>query len=65
MGSGNPTTNELLNLVRDVKGKKSSYRCISSKKRTRKNVSSLLNRARDLVTQDMEKAMVWDAFDCQ
>lgn len=50
VGSGNLTTNELLNLVRDVKGNKSFYRCISSKKRTRKNVSSLLDRARDLVS---------------
>lgn len=46
----------LLNLVKDVKGSNRSYM---------KNGSSLLYRARDMMTQDMEKAMLWNVIDCQ
>ncbi|GAB0206451.1 mitochondrial enolase superfamily member 1 [Grus japonensis] len=48
-----------LNLARDVKGnKKSFYRHISDKRKTRENVSPLQKKMGDLVTQDMEKAEV-------
>lgn len=55
-GQKNQPTNGLLSLVRDVKGNNNFYR---------KNGSLLLNGARDLVTQGMEKAMAWNAFDYQ
>ena len=39
-----------LNVVRDIKGsKKDYYRCISSEKKTRENMSLLLNGVGDLV----------------
>ncbi|KAK4825453.1 hypothetical protein QYF61_027608 [Mycteria americana] len=48
-----------LNLARDVKGDKKGFcKYLSGKRKTRKNVGSLLNGAGDLVTQDMEKAEV-------
>ncbi|GAB0209007.1 mitochondrial enolase superfamily member 1 [Grus japonensis] len=46
-----------LNLARDVKdNKKSFYRYVSDKRRTRENVGPFQNERGDLVTQDMEKA---------
>ena len=52
-----------LNLARDIKGnKKSFYRYISDKRRTRENVGPLWNEMGDLVTQDMEKAEVLNDF---
>ncbi|GAB0179621.1 mitochondrial enolase superfamily member 1 [Grus japonensis] len=52
-----------LNLARAVKGnKKSFYRHISDKRKTRENVSPLQNETGDLVTQDMEKAEVLNNF---
>ncbi|GAB0205316.1 mitochondrial enolase superfamily member 1 [Grus japonensis] len=52
-----------LNLARDVKdNKKSFYRYVSEKRRTRENVGPLRNEMGDLVTQDMEKAEVLNDF---
>ncbi|GAB0206425.1 mitochondrial enolase superfamily member 1 [Grus japonensis] len=52
-----------LNLARDVKdNKKSFYRYVSDKRRTRENVGPLRNETGDLVTQDMEKAEVLSDF---
>ena len=51
-----------LNLDRDVKGKKSFSRYINSKRKMRENVGLLLNGERDLVTKDMEKTEVLNAF---
>ncbi|GAB0210181.1 mitochondrial enolase superfamily member 1 [Grus japonensis] len=52
-----------LNLARDVKdNKKSFYRYVSEKRRTRENVGPLWNEMGDLVTQDMEKAEVLNDF---
>ncbi|GAB0209797.1 mitochondrial enolase superfamily member 1 [Grus japonensis] len=51
------------NLARDVKdNKKSFYRYVSDKRRTRENVGPLQNETGDLVTQDMEKAEVLNDF---
>jgi len=60
-----------LNLAKDVKGnKKSFYRYVSDKRKTRENVSPLWKEAGDLVTRDMEKAEVLNdvfasAFTCK
>ncbi|GAB0206735.1 mitochondrial enolase superfamily member 1 [Grus japonensis] len=52
-----------LNLARDVKdNKKSFYRYVSDKRRTRENVGPLWNETGDLVTQDTEKAEVLNDF---
>ncbi|KFV01109.1 hypothetical protein N340_07767, partial [Tauraco erythrolophus] len=52
-----------LNLVRDIKGnKKSFYRYVSDKKRTRENVEPLRKEMGNLVTQDTEKAEVLNDF---
>ncbi|GAB0178869.1 mitochondrial enolase superfamily member 1 [Grus japonensis] len=52
-----------INLARDVKdNKKSFYRYVSDKRRTRENVGPLRNEMGDLVTQDMEKAEVLNDF---
>ncbi|GAB0208941.1 hypothetical protein GRJ2_003359800 [Grus japonensis] len=52
-----------LNLARDIEGnKKSFYRYVSDKRKTRENVGPLWNEKRDLVTQDMEKAEVLNDF---
>ncbi|GAB0209035.1 mitochondrial enolase superfamily member 1 [Grus japonensis] len=52
-----------LNLARDVKdNKKSFYRYVSDKRRTRENVGPLWNERGDLVTQDMGKAEVLNDF---
>ncbi|KFW71682.1 hypothetical protein AS28_14104, partial [Pygoscelis adeliae] len=52
-----------LNLARDVKGnKKSFYRYIRDKRKTRENVGPLQNKTGDLVTQDTEKAEVLNDF---
>lgn len=52
-----------LGLVRDVKGSKNGFcKYINSKRKVKENVSLLLNGARDLVTKDMEKAKVFNAF---
>ncbi|GAB0208696.1 mitochondrial enolase superfamily member 1 [Grus japonensis] len=52
-----------LNLARDAKdNKKSFYRYISDKRRTRENVGPLWNETGDLVAQDMEKAEVLNDF---
>ncbi|GAB0209530.1 mitochondrial enolase superfamily member 1 [Grus japonensis] len=52
-----------LNLARDAKdNKKSFYRYVSDKRRTRENMDPLRNETGDLVTQDMEKAEVLNDF---
>ncbi|GAB0206222.1 mitochondrial enolase superfamily member 1 [Grus japonensis] len=52
-----------ISLARDVKdNKKSFYRYVSEKRRTRENVGPLWNETGDLVTQDMEKAEVLNDF---
>ncbi|GAB0190300.1 mitochondrial enolase superfamily member 1 [Grus japonensis] len=52
-----------INLSRNVKdNKKSFYRYVSDKRRTRENVGPLRNEMGDLVTQDMEKAEVLNDF---
>ncbi|GAB0207216.1 mitochondrial enolase superfamily member 1 [Grus japonensis] len=52
-----------ISLARDVKdNKKSFYRYVSEKRRTRENVGPLQNETGDLVTQDMEKAEVLNDF---
>ncbi|GAB0205312.1 mitochondrial enolase superfamily member 1 [Grus japonensis] len=52
-----------ISLARDVKdNKKSFYRYVSDKRRTRENVGPLQNEMGDLVTQDMEKAEVLNDF---
>ncbi|GAB0178597.1 hypothetical protein GRJ2_000325000 [Grus japonensis] len=49
--------------ARDVKdNKKSFYRYVSDKRRTRENVGPLRNETGDLVTQNMEKAEVLNDF---
>jgi len=51
-----------LNLARDVKGnKKGFHKHLKGKRKSRENVGLLLNVARELVTQDMEKAEVLNA----
>jgi len=48
-----------LNLARDVKGNKKNFcRCVTDKRKTRKNVDPLWKETGDLVRQDMEKAEV-------
>ncbi|GAB0177476.1 hypothetical protein GRJ2_000212900 [Grus japonensis] len=50
-----------LNLAKDVKdNKKSFYRYVSDKRRTRENVGPLQNETGDLVTQDMEKVEIME-----
>ena len=52
-----------LNLVRDVKGnKKSFYRHVGDKRKTKENVGPLWKEKGDLVTWDMEKAEVLNDF---
>jgi len=52
-----------LNLARDVKdNKKSFFKYISSKWKTRENVGLLLNKVGVLVTEDAEKAELLNAF---
>ncbi|GAB0207787.1 mitochondrial enolase superfamily member 1 [Grus japonensis] len=52
-----------ISLARDVKdNKKSFYKYVSDKRRTRENVGPLWNEMGDLVAQDMEKAEVLDDF---
>ncbi|GAB0209274.1 mitochondrial enolase superfamily member 1 [Grus japonensis] len=52
-----------ISLARDVKdNKKSFYRYVSDKRRTRENVGPLRNETGDLVTQDMEKAELLNDF---
>ncbi|KFV98219.1 hypothetical protein N327_09172, partial [Fulmarus glacialis] len=52
-----------LNLARDVKGnKKSFYRYVGDKRKTRENVGPLRNKTGDLVTWHMEKAEVLNDF---
>ncbi|GAB0191324.1 mitochondrial enolase superfamily member 1 [Grus japonensis] len=52
-----------ISLARAVKdNKKSFYRCVSDKRRTRENGGPLWNETGDLVTQDMEKAEVLNDF---
>ncbi|GAB0207279.1 mitochondrial enolase superfamily member 1 [Grus japonensis] len=52
-----------ISLARDVKdNKKSFYRYVSEKRRTRENVGPLRNERGDLVTQDKEKAEVLNDF---
>ncbi|GAB0208675.1 mitochondrial enolase superfamily member 1 [Grus japonensis] len=52
-----------ISLARDVKdNKKSFYRYVRDKRRTRENVGPLWNETGDLVTQDMEKAEVLNDF---
>ena len=52
-----------LNLAAGVKGnKKLSYKYINSKRRTRENLHSLLNEARNVTTEDKEKADILNAF---
>ncbi|GAB0182534.1 mitochondrial enolase superfamily member 1 [Grus japonensis] len=52
-----------ISLAGDVKDKKKSfYRYVSDKRRIRENVGPLQNETGDLVTQDMEKAEVFNDF---
>ncbi|GAB0187326.1 hypothetical protein GRJ2_001197900 [Grus japonensis] len=52
-----------LNLARDTKGnKKSFYRYINDKRKTRENVGPLWKETGNLVTRDMEKAEVFNDF---
>ena len=52
-----------LNLVRDVKGSKKGFsKYIADERKTRENTGPLLKETRDLVTQDMGKAEVLNAF---
>ncbi|GAB0177934.1 hypothetical protein GRJ2_000258700 [Grus japonensis] len=52
-----------ISLARDVKdNKKSFYRYVSDKRRTRENMGPLWNEMGDPVTQDMEKAEVLNDF---
>lgn len=54
-----------LNLARDVKNKsneKGFCRCISCKRKTRENVSLLLNGAGNLVTGNMEESEILNTF---
>ncbi|GAB0189774.1 mitochondrial enolase superfamily member 1 [Grus japonensis] len=52
-----------ISLARDVKdNKKSFYRYISDKRRTRENVGPLRNETGDHITRDMEKAEVLNDF---
>ena len=51
-----------LNLPRHLKGNKCFYRYISSKRKVRKNVGLLLNGAGELMTKDVEKAKILNAF---
>lgn len=51
-----------MNLEKNVKGSnKGFYRYLNSKRKTRENVGPLLNGARELVINDMEKAKVLNA----
>ncbi|KAK4815974.1 hypothetical protein QYF61_010842 [Mycteria americana] len=60
MRLGKPKPN--LNLVRDRKGnKKGFYKYIGDKRKARENMGTVLNRAGELVTQDMEKGEVLKA----
>jgi len=62
-GTGKAKFHLELNLVRDVKGGKKSFcRCISSKRKTGKNVRLLLNGVENLVTKDTEQAEVLSVF---
>ncbi|GAB0176076.1 hypothetical protein GRJ2_000072800 [Grus japonensis] len=55
-----------LNLARDVKdNKKSFYKYVSDKRKTRENMGPLQKETGDLVTQDMEKAEVLNEFFAQ
>ncbi|KAK4823788.1 hypothetical protein QYF61_006510 [Mycteria americana] len=52
-----------LNLAKDVKdNKKSFYRYVDDKRKTRENVGPLLSKMWELVTRNMEKAEVLNAF---
>jgi len=52
-----------LNLARDVKdNKKSFFKYISSKRKTRDNMGLLLNKVGALVMEDAEKAELLNAF---
>ncbi|KAK4821892.1 hypothetical protein QYF61_004408 [Mycteria americana] len=58
-----PSTTLIRNLERDVKGnKKSFYRYVGDKRKTRENVGPLQKETGDLVTQDMEQAEVLNDF---
>ncbi|PKU43600.1 hypothetical protein llap_6097 [Limosa lapponica baueri] len=51
------------NLARDAKdNKKGFYKYTDDKRKTRKNVGSLMNEMGDLVTQDVEKSELPNAF---
>jgi len=48
-----------LKLARDVKGSKRDFcKCMVSKSKNKENASPLLRGTRDLVTKDMEKALM-------
>ena len=52
-----------LKVAREAKGNKKSFcKYISSRKKTNKNVGLLLSGAGNLVTRDMEKALVLCIF---
>jgi len=52
-----------LNQAKDVKdNKKDFFQHIGNKRKTQENVGPLLNKMGDLVSQDMEKAEVLNAF---
>ncbi|GAB0180070.1 mitochondrial enolase superfamily member 1 [Grus japonensis] len=51
-----------LNLARNVKDKKSFYRYVSEKRRTRENVGPIKKETGDLVNWNMKKAKVLNDF---
>lgn len=52
-----------LHLMREINGnKKGLYKCTNDRRKTRENVGLLLNGAGALVSQDMEKAEMLNAF---
>ena len=52
-----------MNLARDIKGKKKTcYRYVSDKRKTRENVGPLLKETGDLVARDVEKDEVLNDF---
>lgn len=48
--------------MRDMKGNNNFYKCIGSKRKTGKNVGSLLNGVENLVMKDAEQAEVLSVF---
>lgn len=54
-----------LESVRDMKGNKKGFlRYVSNQRQAKENVGPQFNRSRDLVTKDIKKAEVLNAFFC-